>query len=820
MHLSPILRKATELGIGFTAIATLFLAGCGGGGGSSVSGNTPVSSVTTTITPFKGMFTSGTVSLKDVNGNLVTLVSGGSINSNGTASVTYPANVAYPLTVEVTGTFLDETSGVGATGTISAGAPLRGLIPAVADAQAASGVPVTVLTEFARTMLPSSGFSAASAVAAITDAASGVFGVATYRQAMLPPVFNAQGQTTDVTTLKLAALAHVINQQGTGANLPARLQNIASLLAAGSAVNAVIPQTTFNNALGVVNGGASSLLPVGVTPPTIPAFTLPGGALGNASSGGGGTGMLPPTIAGFSPTSGTFGNVITITGTNFGAGPTGGPKYDVKFNGVAASPTGVGATSMTVPVPAGATTGPITITTTSGAVTSSTNFTITGAATGGNLSFITITGTPTTGQQLILVMTGLTSTTASSYQVTFGGNVSTPATLVSVPAGVLYVTVPNGAVTGNLVVTDSGTGKTATFLNFSITQPPVAQAACTSNANVTTPLPASGVVGTNWSDCSKQAPNTASAWGKVIWDGTQFAALRSAGGVATSPDGYVWTSNAYATPFNDLAFNGSKWVGITTNSTTLKIFYSSGIQPNGWTLVTPTLTLPGTLKNAFAVNGRFFIGTNNGTFLTSTDGVTWTETAQTCGGSYLNNSYAGNTPQVLWDGAKYQIYIGAQYSWVTPMSCSSTDGVIWTGTNLTFSPAATGVISNSFTPAKVVWDGSKFTTFGRGNVWTSLNGIDWTMGGAQPAANAGLIDLIWTGSQFVAVGYDGNFVNQSTIFTSANGSTWTQSTATVPTGQTLSLNSIAFSPTLNRLVSMGYFTASGMFSGSAMFVSP
>ncbi len=357
MHLSPILRKATELGIGFTAIATLILAGCGGGGGSSGGGNSSVSSVTTTITPFKGMFTSGMVSLKDVNGNLVTLVSGGSINSNGTASVTYPANVAYPLTVEVTGTFLDETSGVGATGTISAGAPLRGLIPAVADAQAASGVPVTVLTEFARTMLPSSGFSAASAVAAITDAASGVIGVASYSQAMLPPVFNAQGQTSDQVTLKLAALAHVINQQGSGANISAKLQNIATQLAAGSAVNAVIPQIAFNNALGVVNGGASSLLPVGVTPPTIPAFTLPGGSLGNPNSGGGsgggGGGAATPSISNITPASGPVGTAVYLNGTNLNSFT---PAPTVLFGTTPAAVTSfsyMGGIQITVNVPAG-----------------------------------------------------------------------------------------------------------------------------------------------------------------------------------------------------------------------------------------------------------------------------------------------------------------------------------------------------------------------------------------------------------------------------------------------------------------------------------
>ncbi len=286
MKLTPPLRKATELGIALTAIATLILAGCGGGGSSNAG--TAVSNITTTVTPYKGMFTSGNVVLKDVNGNTITLVTGGTIDTTGKAAVTFPANVAFPITVEVSGTYIDETTGTSAV--ISAGSPLRGMIPATTDANAASGVPVTAITDLARATLPTTGFTAASAVAAITGAASNVLGVTSYAQAMLPPVFNTLGQTSDANTLKLTALAHVISQQGIGATLYAKLQNINASLVAGSAVNAVIPQSAFNNALSSINmvGGASGVLPVGAIPPTIPAFTLPGGSLGGAISGGGG----------------------------------------------------------------------------------------------------------------------------------------------------------------------------------------------------------------------------------------------------------------------------------------------------------------------------------------------------------------------------------------------------------------------------------------------------------------------------------------------------------------------------------------------------
>ncbi len=410
MHLTPSLRKASELGLALTAVATLILAGCGGGGGSSSpnTGGTTPAVTTTTVTPFKGMFTGGNVSLVDANGIAVTLSAGGSINASGVASVTYPASVSYPLTVNVAGTYLDETSGVGATGTLSSGNPLQGLIPSSTEAMAASGVPVTAITHMARTMLPATGFSAASAVAAITGAASSVLGISSYSQAMLPPVFNAQGQTTDPATIKLAALANVIGQQGTGADLGANLQDIATKLAAGSAVTAVIPQATFDAALIAVNqiGGASGMVPAGMAIPTIPVFILPGGSLGNAISGGGNSGggtVAPmPSITGFNPTMGAVGTSVTIMGTNLVLGFP--PAPTVKFGATnAGGPyTNVSNTGITVTVPAGLAAGTHTITI--------------GGMSGTPVTVGTFTVT-TPVAAVPAVPTGLTATAVSSSQV-------------------------------------------------------------------------------------------------------------------------------------------------------------------------------------------------------------------------------------------------------------------------------------------------------------------------------------------------------------------------------------------------------------------
>ena len=67
----------------------------------------------------------------------------------------------------------------------------------------------------------------------------------------------------------------------------------------------------------------------------------------------------PPSISTLSPTSGSTGTPVTITGANFGATPG---TSTVRFNGTAATPTSWSASSISVPVPSGATTGNVVVT--------------------------------------------------------------------------------------------------------------------------------------------------------------------------------------------------------------------------------------------------------------------------------------------------------------------------------------------------------------------------------------------------------------------------------------------------------------------------
>src|SRR6266567_1240735 len=77
-----------------------------------------------------------------------------------------------------------------------------------------------------------------------------------------------------------------------------------------------------------------------------------------------------PTITTISPSSGTVGTSVTISGNNFGTS-----KGTVTFNGVASDPTVWTATSISVPVPAGAKTGNVVVAV-SGAGNASVPFTV------------------------------------------------------------------------------------------------------------------------------------------------------------------------------------------------------------------------------------------------------------------------------------------------------------------------------------------------------------------------------------------------------------------------------------------------------------
>jgi uncharacterized repeat protein (TIGR03803 family)/YD repeat-containing protein len=152
------------------------------------------------------------------------------------------------------------------------------------------------------------------------------------------------------------------------------------------------------------------------------------------------------TLSGISPNSGVVGSVVTITGSNFS-------DQTVAFNGIPATIISLTATTISVQVPVGATTGQLTVT--SGSVTKS-----------AGTFYVVVPGPSTFAPTSGVVGTQVTITGSGfdGAQVSFGG---VPATILSTTPVSLTVVVPPTALTGSLVVYSGQ--QTQTLGTFNVT---------------------------------------------------------------------------------------------------------------------------------------------------------------------------------------------------------------------------------------------------------------------------------------------------------------------------------------------------------------
>ncbi len=167
-----------------------------------------------------------------------------------------------------------------------------------------------------------------------------------------------------------------------------------------------------------------------------------------------------PTITSLSATSGPVGSTVTVNGSNFGSSGT------LKFNTTTAAPTQWSATSITAPVPAGAT---------SGLVSVNVNGAPPSACPGNNCTF-TVVGPPTltllspatahrTDSVTITGTNFLSSQGTSS--VIFGGVSASPTAWADTS---ITVPVPVTATSGNVAVTVWG--NQSNVLPFTVIPPP------------------------------------------------------------------------------------------------------------------------------------------------------------------------------------------------------------------------------------------------------------------------------------------------------------------------------------------------------------
>lgn len=182
------------------------------------------------------------------------------------------------------------------------------------------------------------------------------------------------------------------------------------------------------------------------------------GGGGGSSSGGNNNnnnGAPPaPAISSLSPSSGAVGAAVTITGSNFGASQG---SSTITFNGISAGPASAwSATSITVNVPTGATTGNVVVT-------------VSGVASNGALftaaPIITTLGPNSGAAGATLTITGLNfGASQGSSSVTFNGISAGAASAWSATS--ITIQVPSGATTG-IVIVNVG-GQASNGLSFTV----------------------------------------------------------------------------------------------------------------------------------------------------------------------------------------------------------------------------------------------------------------------------------------------------------------------------------------------------------------
>jgi Putative Ig domain/IPT/TIG domain len=275
---------------------------------------------------------------------------------------------------------------------------------------------------------------------------------------------------------------------------------------------------TFN---GIAAAAASAWSTTSITV-TVPVGATTGNVivtvLGTASNGSPFT--VAPTITTLSQTSGAVGVSITITGTNFGS-PQG--SSTVTFNGTAAAAASAwSTTSITVAVPAGATTGNVVVTV-GGQVSNGSPFTIVLPP---SITSLSQTSGPA-GTSITITGTNFGATQGTST-VTFNGIAAAAASAWSATS--ITLSVPAGATTGNVVVTVFGTASNGSA--FTVT------ASCTTNCSL------SGTVTGPWvSGVTISLTGTASASTTTATNGTYSFASLAAGSYTITPTlaGYTYT---------------------------------------------------------------------------------------------------------------------------------------------------------------------------------------------------------------------------------------------------------------------------------------
>lgn len=247
----------------------------------------------------------------------------------------------------------------------------------------------------------------------------------------------------------------------------------------------------------------------------------------------------------------------------------------------------------------------------------------------------------------------------------------------------------------------------------------------------------------------------------VIWTNNQLVVVGNSGTILTSPDAKTWSSHAteVTSCLNCVIWTGDLYVCVGDNGTILTSSHGNNWdkRESGTTYNLQSVVWTGT--QFIAVGGYIRdSGTNYNCILKSKDGITWTDHSS---GSGIWYCIATNGSKLVAAGYDFNYTTVSDYS--TSFIKYSSNGTKWNYCSSSI-PLEASFIS-------IIWTGSEFVAVGGSrssdafsSVYRSQDGDIWTKG--MLPTRSFIRSVTWTGNTLVAVGDDGQ------ILYSMDGLTW------------------------------------------------
>ena len=383
----------------------------------------------------------------------------------------------------------------------------------------------------------------------------------------------------------------------------------------------------------------------------------------------------------------------------------------------------------------------------------------------------------------------------------------------TVPVDVTSLSTTSGAVNDQITINGTGFDSDPFHLEVKFSTNVAAEIVSASSTQIVVKVPAGAITGpisvkniiSNTSDTSGSFTVTGGGVTPTTWtlrnspsaylfnsiahgNGT-FVAVGAGKTIMTSSNGVSWTTQtgADANFFagNAITWDGSQFimVGDSSNLTTHAPLIATSPDGVTWTRRTWTHGSTTQLTDVSGNANRLTAVGLGATIITSTDqGATWT-TESTPSGA-VTDLYG------VTDNGSTRIAVGRN---------DASQGVVLINTGSGWSKVNS---YSSFIPKDVIWTGSQFVAVGASSVnyganavvMYSSDGTSWTQVNLPTtAAPAGYVlrDVVWTGSTLYAVGDDSN--KSRVIVSSVNAIDWTQAHQSTNTSGQGALEGIAAS---------------------------